>query len=37
MMTRADLAVVADAPAVLHELARLLDVPVPSAPEDNHA
>jgi len=36
MMAMADLAVVADAPAVLHELARLLDVPIP-AEEGAHA
>lgn len=32
MMAMADLAVVADAPAVLHELARLLDVPITGDP-----
>jgi electron transfer flavoprotein alpha subunit len=36
MMARADLAVVADAPAVLRELALLLDVPVPEIQEAAH-
>jgi electron transfer flavoprotein alpha subunit len=37
MMSMADLAVVADAPSVLRELARLLDVPVPAEEEPAHA
>jgi hypothetical protein len=37
MMSMADLAVVSDAPGVLRELARLLDVPLPHPPAEEAA